>query len=121
MKKLVTLLMIVSFVVGGALIAFAQDKGPAVIELTAKKMGNTVITFPHADHQSRAECITCHHKGTDNPEKMKCSSCHGVDKSVPKLKKAYHSKKKSPCVTCHKAEKGKSKAPQKCKDCHKKK
>lgn len=120
MKKLVTLLLIVSFVSGAALFAIAQDKGPEVIEFKVKKMGNSLITFPHADHQTRAECVTCHHQGLDDPTKMKCTSCHGVDKKIPSLKKAYHDKKKSPCMVCHKAEKSNPNAPQKCKDCHKK-
>jgi len=106
MKRFITILLAVTFLASGALIAFA-DNGPAEVKLEAS-MGT--VTFQHQAHQARvADCTTCHHKGV---EAGACTSCHGVKAEAPKAKDAFHKL----CKGCH-ADKG---GPTGCKDCHKK-
>jgi hypothetical protein len=106
MKKLIVLLMVLTFV-GTAFVVMAQDKGPASIKMDKAKTG--VVTFDHAKHQGLTECKTCHH--TDGFEK--CDSCHAKKKDgkKPKYKDAMHTN----CKGCHKEMK---KGPTKCKGCH---
>jgi predicted CXXCH cytochrome family protein len=107
MKRFITILLAVTFLAGGALIAFA-DNGPAEVKLEAS-MGT--VTFPHQAHQALvADCTTCHHKGV---EAGSCTSCHGVDAAAPKAKDAFHKL----CKGCHADKKS---GPTGCKDCHKK-
>ena len=106
MKKLMVVLMVAAFV-AVAFVAVAQDKGPAVIEMTKKG----TVTFNHAQHQvSVPDCAACHHTGGFE----KCSSCHAkkADGKKLKYKKAMHDN----CIGCHKEMK---KGPAKgCKKCH---
>jgi len=102
MKKFLVLLAVFA-IVGSALVAVAQDKGPAEVKLEAK-MGT--VTFPHEAHQALTDCKTCHHTG----EYAACTSCHDGTKA-PKAKDAFHKR----CIDCHKEQK---KGPAKCKECH---
>lgn len=67
------------------------------------------VTFNHTKHQSRADCVSCHHTGTNT----QCKSCHGVEENTPTAKKAFHNQ----CKGCHKERKL---GPKSCKECHKK-
>lgn len=80
------------------------DNGPPEVKFTPK-MGT--VTFPHAAHQSRTDCATCHHTG----DYAQCKSCHGVKAEAPKSKDAYHNL----CQGCHKTM---QQGPTKCKECH---
>lgn len=104
MKKMLVLLAVAALVAGSALVAVADDNGPAKITLSAK-MGD--ITFPHDAHQKIAgDCVKCHHKGLEQPN---CHSCHG-EGDAPKAKDVFHKL----CKDCHKKMNG----PTKCKGCH---
>ncbi len=100
------------------------DKGPEVVTFETKKP----VVFPHAKHQEKLECSTCHHsKGADGKQVAfvegqkieKCGSCHNKDGSMPKklasLKGVGHAR----CKTCHKKQ-GDRKLT-KCNTCHSKK
>ncbi len=110
MKKILVLFVVALFV-GTAIIAVAEDRGAAQVKYETK-LGT--VTFEHAAHQERTDCVTCHHSGTYDP----CMSCHdGKNDKIPekmrKVKDAYHKN----CKECHK-----EKAPEvdgkKCKGCH---
>lgn len=105
MKKLIVALLVAAVAVAGSLSIAAADNGPAEITLPAK-MGN--ITFPHAAHQAKTDCKTCHHNGV---EAGACRSCHNGDKA-PKFKTVAHKL----CKDCHK----KNGVSTSCKTCHKK-
>lgn len=82
--------------------------------------------FPHAGHQTRMECSTCHH-GKDGDGKRvafsaeqkieKCETCHnsksGIAEAVNTYKKAAHAL----CQDCHKKN---NHELSKCTTCHKK-
>jgi hypothetical protein len=105
MKKMLILMIAVSFVAVAAMSVVANDKGPAEITLEAS-MGT--VTFNHAAHQERnADCTTCHHQG----EFTTCHSCHDGKGVAPKAKKAFHNN----CKGCHAELKS---GPTKCKECH---
>jgi len=110
MKRLLTVLLVATFLATGALVAIAADNGPETVKLEAPKMGGTTVTFQHRAHQSRvSDCTTCHHKGV---EAGACTGCHGVKPEAPTAKDAFHKL----CKGCHKDNAG----PTSCKDCHKK-
>ncbi len=146
-SKLIVLGIVLSFltVTGLAGMGMAEtDKGPAeiMIKPTAKKPKKPPVVFPHAKHQEKLECKTCHHgmdkEGKQVPYKEgmkseKCASCHNADKLAGKtvdvgwkkplkldtLKGAGHGR----CLKCHKeaAKKDKKmKKLKKCSNCHKK-
>lgn len=115
-------------------ISLAADKGSAEFVLhstvdPAKKAKPAF--FPHAVHQEKFDCATCHH-GKDADGKQvaykegqkieKCETCHnskaGMDKKLDTFKEAAHAR----CKACHKALKkeGKEAGPTKCNGCHKK-
>ncbi len=105
MKKMLTLFVAVTFVSLTAMVAIAENKGPAEVKMKAS-MGD--VTFDHAAHQERVtDCATCHHTGMDSGT---CKSCHDAKPEAPKAKKAFHKL----CKSCHKKESG----PTKCKACH---
>lgn len=105
MKKMLTLFVAVAFVSLTAMVAIAENKGPAEVKLKAS-MGD--ITFNHTAHQERVpDCATCHHAGLDAGT---CKSCHDAKPEAPKAKKVFHDL----CKDCHKKESG----PTKCKACH---
>ena len=110
MKKLMVILMVVAFA-ATAVVAVAQDKGPAEIKMTKKG----TITFNHAKHQESATCDECHKQTANHPEgTAKCSSCHRKTDSKAD-KKAYKKAMHKNCIDCHKAKK---QGPTKCKECH---
>jgi hypothetical protein len=114
----------------------AGDKGPAEIVLKstvdpAKKAKPAF--FPHAEHQEKFDCGTCHHsKGADGKQvaykegrkiEKKCDACHntkaeGMNPKLNTFKNAAHAR----CKSCHKSMKkeGKETGPTKCAGCHKK-
>jgi len=104
MKKKMSLFTVTILVSTFATMTFAASTGPKEIKYTPK-MGT--VTFNHAAHQNRTDCVTCHHTG----DSAQCKSCHGVDSTAPKVKSAYH----KTCKSCHKKLK---KGPIKCKECH---
>ena len=107
MKKMLVLLMVVTFVASTAFVAIA-DNGPAEIKLEVK-MGT--VTLDHAKHQGLTECATCHHTGDAKVAAPSCKSCHDAKPDAPTSKKAYH----KVCKDCHKKNKP---APTTCKGCH---
>lgn len=106
MKQLWLLLMIISLVAGTALVAVADHhQGPeeVIFETTIG-----TISFLHIKHQGKiSDCSECHHKGI---AEGKCTGCHGADKDIPKLTKAFHGQ----CKGCHRNSSG----PTNCKGCH---
>ena len=128
-KRNIVSIVVAVLVMSLAVVAtsIARDKGPAEMTLQtadAKKPAN----FPHAKHQEKYGCDTCHHymdaegnqapcTGDDDPI-QKCESCHNKDFKDVKLnsfKNAAHAQ----CKECHKKEGGN--APTKCTGCHPKK
>lgn len=115
-------------------VSHAGDKGPAEMVLhstvdPAKKA--KLAFFPHAEHQQRFDCATCHHSKDDKGQQIAfvedqkietCDTCHntksGINKKLNTFKKAAHAR----CKACHKALKkeGKEAGPTKCKGCHRK-
>ncbi len=104
MKKILVLFVVALFV-GTAVVAVAEDKGAAQIKYETK-LGT--VTFEHAAHQERADCVACHHTGGYEP----CKSCHDGTKA-PKAKDAFHKN----CKECHK-QKAAEFDGKKCKGCH---
>lgn len=105
MKKMLILFIAVTLVSVTAMVAVAQNKGPAEVKMTAS-MGD--VNFNHTKHQELVpDCATCHHTGLDNAN---CKSCHDAKPEAPTAKKAFHTL----CKDCHKKESG----PTKCKACH---
>jgi len=108
----------------------ADGHGPSTIILKTAK-AKKPATFPHALHQEKMPCATCHHGKNkdgkqrplaDNEKKQKCVSCHNKsmeNKKLNSLKKAGHAR----CKSCHKAmKKARQKTgPTKCTGCHIKK
>lgn len=134
-KKSLSLCLIVLaavFVISG--LSFASDKGDAeyVLKSTVDPASKTKLAFfPHAKHQAKFDCATCHHGKdadgkqvayTDGMKIEKCESCHnkaaGMPKGLETFKKAAHKL----CKTCHKSMKkeGKATGPTKCNGCHRK-
>ena len=112
-----------------ALSALAADKGPAEITLQVAvdpAASPKPAQFPHAAHQSRLECKTCHHSKSAEGKRLsyseeqkieKCETCHNskatdMPENVNTFKKAAHAL----CQDCHKKNK-----PElaKCTVCHK--
>ncbi len=115
MKKTVAILSTIAMLVMmvGATAVFAQDKGPASINLDFNSKGKKVNNFEHHKHQGHMKCNECHHKNHEGETPKACHSCHHKKKGdAPAIKDAYHKN----CKGCHK--KGK-KGPTKCNDCHK--
>ncbi|MCF6187522.1 MAG: cytochrome c family protein [Desulfobulbaceae bacterium] len=134
-KKSLSLCLIVLaavFIVSG--LSFASDKGDAeyVLKSTVDPASKTKLAFfPHAKHQAKFDCATCHHGKdadgkqvayTDGMKIEKCESCHnkaaGMPKGLETFKKAAHKR----CKTCHQSMKkeGKATGPTKCNGCHRK-
>ncbi len=95
MKRTITTLLVLAFLVVGALGVIAAA-GPDTVTLKAK---NGDVTFSHKAHAGMMECSACH-EGT--PGKM-----------TPMGRDAGHKL----CLDCHKA---KGAGPTKCGECHKK-
>jgi len=108
--------------------ALAAEKGPAEITLTSTidpAATPKPAQFPHAAHQGRLECATCHHsKGADGKrvaytegQKIeKCESCHNSKAGMPDKVNTFKNAAHALCQDCHKKTK-----PElaKCTVCHK--
>jgi predicted CXXCH cytochrome family protein len=128
-KKSLIVLIVAAFVMSlGVAVSFAVDKGPAEITLNAD--GTKPAMFPHAKHQEKNECGTCHHylkdnvptpcdDGTPQEDFKKCDSCHNADMANEKLR-TWKDIGHALCKDCHTKMKDAG-APTKCNDCHVKK
>jgi len=131
-KKSLVLLIVAALTLSLALavsMSFAEgDKGPADIALNAD--GTKVAQFPHAKHQEKNTCGTCHHYqddagaqvacGDDSLDKIaKCDSCHNADFANEKLRE-WKDIGHGLCKACHTKMKADG-APTKCGACHPKK
>ena len=128
-KKSLVLLVVTAFAMSlalGVTISLA-DNGPAEIILGAD--GKKPATFPHAAHQEKNDCGTCHHYqddagarvacGDDSLDKIsKCTTCHNADFANEKLR-TFKDIGHGLCKDCHTKMKDQG-APTKCNDCHKK-
>lgn len=96
----------------------AKKQAPKSVQIENK---NGVVTFDHERHQKDIQCETCHHMMAKEKEKVACRACHTATAEGKRLavKDAFH----KTCRGCHeqkvKADPT-SKAPTKCKACHKK-
>jgi predicted CXXCH cytochrome family protein len=137
-KKSLILLVVTAFVMSmglGVTMSLADDtKGDAEITLNpdnrdAAKKGKPAV-FPHAKHQEREKCGTCHHYqddagaraacDDDSLDKIaKCDTCHDADFANEKLRK-WKDIGHGLCKACHKKMKAEG-APTKCGACHPKK
>jgi len=131
MKKMLLLsaLLLCVCAIGLASTAGAADKGPAEITLQATvdpAPTPKAAMFPHATHQAKMECGTCHHgKGADGKrvaytegQKIeKCETCHNSKAGMPEKVNTFKNAAHVLCQDCHKKEK-----PElaKCGVCHKK-
>lgn len=115
----------------GGRVAAQTPKEPDVAVLTGSPLG--AVKFSHKAHTKEygAKCESCHHASkAEKPlkaEHQKCTDCHLKVAAAPmktKTQAAFHDPmaKKGTCIDCHvqAAAKGKTKAPTKCADCHKK-
>jgi c(7)-type cytochrome triheme protein len=128
-KKSLVLLVITTLTLSLAFavsMSFAEgDKGPA--EITLNPDGTKPVLFPHAKHQEKNECGTCHHTMADGKqapytegmEIQKCDSCHNDTFANEKLRK-WKDIGHGLCKDCHTKMKEEG-APTKCNDCHIKK
>jgi predicted CXXCH cytochrome family protein len=126
-KKSLVLLVVAAFVMSlglGVGISLA-DNGPAEITLNAD--GKKPAVFPHAKHQEKNDCATCHHKSADGKQVpiaegdavAKCDTCHNADFANEKLRK-WKDIGHGLCKDCHTKMKAEG-APTKCGGCHPKK
>ncbi len=90
---------------------------PAVFILGAIQKKKPAVRFTHKLHAERVRrCVSCHHKGEENPKlRVACSECHGRRSEGKKveLKEAFHKQ----CKDCHKREK---RGPARRNECHRK-
>lgn len=94
-------------------LAFAEDKGPADIDLKAKNGitgSKEAVIFPHAKHQANPKltCDKCHETATGGKLKVAIANKTG-------MKNDFHEKMCFPCHTEMNVPKGKA-----CTTCHKK-
>jgi predicted CXXCH cytochrome family protein len=117
MKKLI-LAIVFTLVIGVGFGVAEQHPGPETIILM--EGGKKPARLPHAEHQSRLECVVCHHTIDGAESKVKkCGSCHNGDMTNEKLN-SYKKIGHTLCKGCHKAAENKT-APTKCTGCHIKK
>jgi predicted CXXCH cytochrome family protein len=128
-KKSLVMLIVAAFVMSlglGVTMSLAEaDKGPA--EITMNADGKKPAVFPHAAHQEKNDCVTCHHKDDGGKQAplaegdavAKCLSCHNADFANEKLR-TYKNVGHGLCKTCHTKMKADG-APTKCTGCHVKK
>jgi c(7)-type cytochrome triheme protein len=131
-KKSLVLMVVTALTLSLALavsMSFAEgDKGPA--EITLNPDGTKPVMFPHAKHQEKNECGTCHHYqdasgarvacADDTLDKIaKCDSCHNDTFANEKLR-TWKDIGHGLCKDCHTKMKDAG-APTKCNDCHIKK
>ena len=64
-RKSLVMLVVAAFVMslGFGVTISKADNGPA--EITLNPDGTKPVMFPHAKHQAKNECATCHHKVVD--------------------------------------------------------
>jgi Class III cytochrome C family len=129
-KKSLILMVVVAFALSlGIGVSMSLAKGPAEIILNAD--GKKPVKFPHAKHQEKNDCATCHHTNVDGKQtpvegenvmedgSAKCDSCHKEgfqNEKLAKWKDIGHGL----CKDCHTKMKAEG-APTKCNDCHIKK
>jgi c(7)-type cytochrome triheme protein len=128
-KKSLVLLVVTALTLSLALavsMSFAtDDKGPA--EITMNADGTKPVMFPHAKHQEKNECGTCHHYQDDAGARVaclddsldkiaKCDTCHNADFANEKLR-TWKDIGHGLCKDCHTKMKDAG-APTKCNDCH---
>ena len=117
--------------------SFASEKGPAELILQstidpANPNKPKLAYFPHAKHQEKYYCSTCHHSTDKNGKKIpyddgmeiaKCESSHnkaatyrGMPAEFSPFKNIAHKR----CKGCHRKLKneGKPAGPITCKGCH---
>lgn len=129
-KKSLVLLVAAAFVMtlGMGVTMSLADNGPADITLNAD--GKKPAVFPHAAHQKKNDCGTCHHYQDDAGARIacddgsldkisKCVTCHKADFANEKLRK-WKDIGHGLCKDCHTKMKAEG-APTKCTDCHPKK
>jgi len=127
-KKSLVVMVVVAFALNlgiGISMGFAA-KGPD--EIILNEGGNKPVKFPHAAHQEKNDCATCHHTNVDGKRtpvegdsvkedgSAKCDNCHKEgfqNEKLAKWKDIGHAL----CKDCHKKNNG----PTKCTDCHIKK
>ncbi len=131
MKKILVYGVALAFLCTTALVAVANDKGPAEMTLQATVDANKKpkpAVFPHAKHQEKLACGECHHtKGddgkqvafTDGMKIQKCETCHNKAAGMPKGLQTFKDAAHKNCKGCHK-ETGKKELT-KCSNCHPKK
>jgi hypothetical protein len=89
--------------------------------------GTKPVMFPHAKHQEKNECGTCHHYQDDAGAQVaclddsldkiaKCDTCHNADFKNEKLR-TWKDIGHGLCKDCHTKMKDAG-APTKCNDCH---
>jgi hypothetical protein len=128
-KKSLVLLVVTALTLSLAFavsMSFAtDDKGPA--EITMNADGTKPVMFPHAKHQEKNECGTCHHYQDDAGARVaclddsldkiaKCDTCHNADFKNEKLR-TWKDIGHGLCKDCHTKMKDAG-APTKCNDCH---
>lgn len=130
MKKLVVCSILLAFCCAPCLLTSAQaaEKGPAEMDLLATVDPTPTpkpAHFPHAEHQSRLECKTCHH-GKDAAGKQvayvdgqkieKCETCHNTKSGMPEQLNTFKKAAHALCQNCHKKN---NPNLAKCSVCHK--
>ena len=126
-KKSLLMVIVAVFVMslGLSVTLSLANNGPAEITLNAD--GKKPAVFPHAAHQAKNDCATCHHKIVEGKRApiaegdsvAKCGTCHNAEFANEKLR-TYKDIGHGLCKTCHKEMKDAG-APTKCTGCHVKK
>ena len=127
-KKSLVLLVVAALALSlgiGVSMSLAEN-GPA--EITLNVDGTKPAKFPHAAHQAKNDCGTCHHKEVDGkrvPQSneectagpiAKCATCHNDSFANEKLR-TWKDIGHGLCKDCHTKMKDAG-APTKCNDCH---
>ncbi len=125
MKKTLTVLGAMAFLLVAAIAVGAPHHGPDQVMIKAAAAKQPAVPFPHGKHATELvkSCDTCHHTNpgltaeTDKAVKA-CSSCH-LESQGEMGTMAEMSMKTNPlhvtCLNCHKEE---AKGPTKCNECH---
>lgn len=125
MKKTLTVLGAIAFLMVAMVAIAAPHHGPDEVVIDAAAAKQAPVKFPHAKHATELvkSCDTCHHTNpgltaaTDKDVKA-CSSCH-MEPQGEIGTMAEMSMKTNPlhvtCINCHKEE---AKGPSKCNECH---
>jgi hypothetical protein len=108
MKK--TMILAVVFALVAAAAIASQGPEEMILGLNGKKP----VIFPHAEHQGRMECVTCHHDN-DTGER-KCGVCHNDSLEIEGLN-SYKKIGHNLCKGCHKKQENR-KQMTRCKTCH---